>query len=232
MRGQGAAARWLFTCEHGGYAVPADYAALFRGADEVLRSHRGWDPGALEVFETVAPGLADAAFSVTTTRLLVDANRSLHHPRVFSEFTRPLPRAARAGIVARWWRPWRDAVAGTVAGWLETGLPVQHFSVHSFTPELDGQIRNADIGLLYDPSRPAEREFCAGLGARLAARGWRVRMNYPYRGAADGHTSALRRRFGPRYAGIELEFNQALFPRLLAPLCEDVRAALAEVRRA
>jgi predicted N-formylglutamate amidohydrolase len=231
MRGQGAGARWLFTCEHGGYAVPANHAALFRGADEVLRSHRGWDPGALEVFDAVSPGLGDASFAVTTTRLLIDTNRSLHHPRVFSEFTRPLSRAARADIVARWWRPWREAVAGTIAGWLDAGLPVQHFSVHSFTPVLDGRIRNADIGLLYDPSRPAEREFCAGLGARLAERGWRVRMNYPYRGVADGHTSALRRHFGPGYAGIELEFNQALFPGLLAPLCADVRAALTELRR-
>jgi len=225
-------ARWLLTCEHGGYDVPADYAERFRGADAVLRSHRGWDPGALDVFEAIGPRLADAAFSVTITRLLIDTNRSLHHPRVLSEFTRPLSPAARADIVARWWRPWREAVAGTVAGWLDADLSVQHFSVHSFTPVLDGQIRNADIGLLYDPSRPAERELCAGLGARLAAHGWRVRMNYPYRGVADGHTSALRRRFGPRYAGIELEFNQALFPRLLAPLCEDLRAALTEVRRA
>ena len=230
MRGQGAAARWLFTCEHGGYAVPADYAALFHGADEALRSHRGWDPGALEVFDAVSSGLGDAAFSVTTTRLLIDTNRSLHHPSVFSEFTRPLSRAARADIVARWWRPWREAVAGTVAGWLDARVPVRHFSVHSFTPELDGRIRNADIGLLYDPSRPAEREFCASLGALLGAHGWRLRMNYPYRGVADGHTSSLRRRFGADYAGIELEFNQALFPRLLATACTDVAGSLAELR--
>lgn len=230
MRDKCARPRWLFTCEHGGKAVPADYAALFRGAGEVLRSHRGWDPGALALFDAVSPGLGDAAFSVTTTRLLVDTNRSLHHPRVFSEFTRSLSRAARSEIVARWWRPWREAVAGNVAGWLEERVPVRHFSVHSFTPELDGRIRNTDIGLLYDPARPAERDFCANLGALLAARGWRVRMNYPYRGVADGHTSALRRRFGAGYAGIELEFNQALFPRLLETACTDVAASLSELR--
>jgi hypothetical protein len=32
-----------------------------------------------------------------------------------------------------------------------------------------------------------------------------VRRNYPYKGIADGHVTALRRTFGPRYSGIELE---------------------------
>ena len=224
------AERWLFTCEHGGRAVPEEYAHLFHGAEDVLASHRGWDAGALEVFEAIAPGVGDAAFTVTTTRLLIDANRSLHHPRVFSEFTRPLPAALRADIVARWWRPWREAVAGTIAAWLESGHPVRHFSVHSFTPVLGDHIRNADLGLLYDPARAAEREFCLRWQALLQQRGWRVRRNYPYRGAADGHTTALRRQFRQGYAGIELELNQALFPRLLAPLCGDLRDSLAELR--
>ena len=39
----------------------------------------------------------------------------------------------------------------------------------------------------------------------------RVRMNYPYQGRSDGHTTALRRLFGSgEYIGIELEVNQAL----------------------
>jgi hypothetical protein len=32
--------------------------------------------------------------------------------------------------------------------------------VHSFTPVLGGEIRKADIGLLFDSRRPAERAFC------------------------------------------------------------------------
>ena len=218
--------RWLFTCEHGGRGVPAEYGALFAGADAVLESHRGWDPGALAVFEALAPALADAAFAATTTRLLVDLNRSLHHPGVFSEFTRPLPGEARREIAARWWRPWRDAVRGQVATWRATGYRVRHFSVHSFTPALDGKVRNADIGLLYDPARRREREWCRRWRELLQGRGWRVRLNYPYRGTADGHTTALRRLFPSGYAGIELELNQALFPARCAALCADLAGSL------
>lgn len=222
--------RWLFSCEHGGCEVPDEYRSVYRDAREVLDSHRGWDAGALEVFRAISPGLAEAAFAATTTRLLIDLNRSLHHPRVFSEFTRPLPRAARDEIVARWWRPWREAVAGTVAGSLEGGHLVRHISVHSFTPVLHGSVRNADIGLLYDPARARERSFCLRWQSLLQARGWRVRRNYPYLGVADGHATALRRRFGPGYAGIELEMNQALFPARTGPLCADLDATLRELR--
>jgi hypothetical protein len=35
-----------------------------------------------------------------------------------------------------------------------------------------------------------------------------LRRNYPYRGQSDGLTTALRRQFGARYLGIELEINQ------------------------
>jgi predicted N-formylglutamate amidohydrolase len=223
---------WLFTCEHGGNIVPPEYARLFRGAGAALRSHRGWDAGSLEVFRALAPALGDAAFAAETTRLLVDLNRSLHHPALFSEFTRPLPRAERERIAARWWHPWREDVAATIQQWLATGRRVRHVSVHSFTPVLEGRFRNTDIGLLYDPARKLERGLCLQWQAELAARGWRVRRNYPYRGVADGHTTALRRRFGTAYAGIELELNQALFPRLLKPLCADLVATLGMTPRA
>jgi predicted N-formylglutamate amidohydrolase len=41
---------WLVTCEHGGNHVPADYQSLFasKRAVAMLRSHRGYDPGAWE----------------------------------------------------------------------------------------------------------------------------------------------------------------------------------------
>lgn len=222
--------RWLFTCEHGGQAVPPAYAHLFRGAAAVLESHRGWDSGALEACNALAPVLADAVFTVATTRLLVDTNRSLGHPRLFSEYTRGLPRRERETIIAAWWSPWRDAVVEQVDEWIAAGHRVRHVSVHSFTPVLDGQQRNADIGLLYDPGRAAERDFCERWQALLAVRGWRVRRNYPYRGTSDGHTTALRRRFGPRYAGIELEINQAILPAKSAPLHEGLAATLAQLK--
>jgi predicted N-formylglutamate amidohydrolase len=219
---KGAPARWLFTCEHGGHDIPAELQHAFSDAADELASHRGWDHGALQAFEALAAAHADAAFCATTSRLLVDLNRSLHHPQVFSRRIRGLSPAARADIAARWWQPWRESVAATIEQWLAAGAQVRHVSVHSFTPVLAVDVRNADIGLLYDPARNAETRFCRRWQELLRARGWRVRRNYPYRGAADGHTTALRKRFGQDYLGMELELNQALFPQREAALLEDL----------
>ena len=96
---------------------------------------------------------------------------------------------------------------------MSRGRRVIHISSHSFTPELDGKVRHADVGLLYHPARRGETELCARWKASLAAfaPALRVRRNYPYAGKGDGLASHLRRRF-PRgaYVGIELEVNQRI----------------------
>lgn len=222
--------RWLFTCEHGGHEIPAEFVDGFRHAQEELASHRGWDHGALQAFEALAGAHADAAFCATTSRLLIDLNRSLHHPQVFSRHSRGLPPASHADIVARWWRPWRESVVATIEQWLAEGAQVRHVSVHSFTPVLGIEVRNADIGLLYDPARAAEARFCRHWQLLLRRCGWRVRRNYPYRGAADGHTTALRKRFPKGYLGVELELNQALFPQRREDLLRDLVSTLPLLR--
>jgi predicted N-formylglutamate amidohydrolase len=90
---------------------------------------------------------------------------------------------------------------------------VLHVAVHSFTPVLHGEVRNADVGLLYGSGRPREARTCRRWQAELRRLdpALRVRRNYPYRGEADGLPTWLRRRFpDARYAGVELELNQAL----------------------
>ena len=90
---------------------------------------------------------------------------------------------------------------------------VIHISSHSFTAELNGRVRGADVGLLYPPGRRGEAEVCARWKEVLAvsAPELRVRRNYPYAGKGDGLTSHLRLRFAQRdYVGIELEVNQGI----------------------
>lgn len=204
---------FIITCEHGGNRVPAAYRALFREQGTSLDSHRGHDPGALLMAKTLAAALHAPLVASTTSRLLVDLNRSPGHPQLFSATVRQAPATVRRDIVARYYLPYRDQVERLAASLVKRGRRVIHISSHSFTPVLDGQVRSADIGLLYHPERGNEARLCARWKAMLRAKvpTLRVRRNYPYAGKGDGLTNHLRRRFpAPAYLGIELEVNQAI----------------------
>lgn len=151
--------------------------------------------------------------AATVTRLLVDLNRSVGHPHLFSEFSRRLDAERRVALLEHHYFPHREAIESWIADRVRRGGQVLHVGVHSFTPIADGQRRTADVGLLYDPSRVLERRFCQLWKDALAETDpeLRVRRNYPYLGKADGLVTHLRRVFGQSaYLGIELETNQAL----------------------
>lgn len=201
----------LISCEHGGNEVPAAYAPLFVGAERVLNTHRGLDFGALEVAEAFGARLRVKPITATTTRLVVDLNRSSYHPNLFSEYTRPLDRKQRAAALEAHYWPYRRRAEQAVDKAVSAGHFVLHVSSHSFTPELAGVVRNCDIGFLYDPQRKSEVRFIDAWDAALKVRAPELvaRRNYPYKGISDSLVTHLRRRHPDRsYAGVELEVNQ------------------------
>jgi len=204
---------FIITCEHGGNRVPAPYRRLFRGQRALLDSHRGYDPGSLVMAKALASAFAAPLVASTVSRLLVDLNRSIGHPQLFSAVTRGAPPQTRAQIVEHYYRPYRVQVERLVKQAVSRGHRVIHISSHSFSAELDGKVRGTDVGLLYHPGRRGEAEVCAHWKETLAALApeLRVRRNYPYAGKGDGLTSHLRARFAQSdYVGIELEVNQGI----------------------
>jgi predicted N-formylglutamate amidohydrolase len=206
----------IISCEHGGNHVPAEYRRLFTGKQAVLNSHQGWDHGALILARKLAGKLKATLISSETTRLLVDLNRSLHHRNLFSEFTMDCDKETRNKILLKYYFPYRNRVENEITKALKENKPVIHFSIHSFTPNLNGKTRHADIGLLYDPARKSERDLCIKLQSILQEemKNFNIRRNYPYRGNADGFTTHLRKKYpGSKYTGIEIEINQKYIDR-------------------
>ena len=212
----------LLSCEHASATVPADFAAAAIPA-AWLDSHRGWDPGAATVAKALARRWSCPVHLGAFTRLLIDLNRSAGHRAVLSPYSRRLPAERVAALRDRHY-DYQQAVRRDVSD----STPVLHLSIHSFTPALDPAHRNFDLGLLYDPGRPRERELARVLQQRLRACGWQVRRNAPYRGTADGLTRILRRDFSDEhYAGLEIEINQALVTtQALRRLTTDLAAAV------
>ncbi|HEY5861525.1 MAG TPA: N-formylglutamate amidohydrolase [Casimicrobiaceae bacterium] len=228
---------FVITCEHGGNRVPAPYLRLFRRRHTLLASHRGYDPGARTMARRLATAFDAPLVISTVSRLLIDLNRSIGHPRLFSAATRSAPADVRACVIERYYRPYRTQVEGLVREAVSRGRCVVHVSSHSFTPVLNGSVRRADVGLLYDPARPGETALCARWKDSLAAMAphLHVRRNYPYAGKGDGLTAHLRRTFSPAvYVGVELEVNQRIvfaagrpWTSLRRTLVDSLRAALA-----
>lgn len=176
-----------------------------------MASHRGHDAGALVFARQLARSLACPLVSSTTTRLLVDLNRSVGHRKVLSTSTRALPSNERERILDRHYHPYRDRVEDLVRQAIAEGDTVVHVSCHSFTPVWNGRERSTDIGILFDPKRPLEVARCIAWQSSLRGRdpSLRVRRNDPYRGDGDGLTTHLRTLFLPHhYLGLELEVNQ------------------------
>ena len=224
----------FLSCEHGGNEVPQELQPCFAGHADVLKTHRGLDIGALDLFHRLAP-LAEETTSATLSRLCIELNRSEGHRQLFSKYTGSLDPQRKEELLVfhrSYWKSFIERIQERIA----TGDEVMHVAVHSFTPVLDGVVRQVDIGLLYDPARSNERSFCMAWRKALAIRMPElvIRMNQPYKGVSDGFPTALRRLFPARYGGMEVEVNQRFAKSgIMDPvITEGIRDSLAEVMAA
>ena len=205
----------MVSVEHASARVPKEFDDL--GLPESwFDTHHAFDPGAPAVGRMLSRALSAPLFLGRYTRLLVDLNRSSFHPRVLPRTTgshritvnEGLSRTARRARLDRYWLPYRTEVGDALDAAGRDGAAL-HISVHSFTPALGDDLRNNDVGLMYDPARVRERALADRLHARLADAGYRVRRNYPYSGKDDGFCMRMRQeRATRRYTGMQIEMNQ------------------------
>jgi predicted N-formylglutamate amidohydrolase len=204
--------KMIISCEHGGFEIPTNYEPLFQGAEEVLKSHRGWDKGALEIANYLHKRSGQLLFSNTISRLLIEFNRSLEHNELFSEYSKKLTSQEQQQLIDELYIPYRSQLAQKIEHYLEQDEKVIHLSIHSFTPILNGEVRKTEIGILFDPDRTLEAEYALKWQKSILKNIdiWRVKFNYPYLGIDDGLTTYFRKQYPLNYAGIELEVNTKL----------------------
>lgn len=160
-------------------------------------------PHRAEVAEAVARAAAVGAVAIRNRAMVgrVGAEEAVAHAGR-AEAVPPAAGVEAGSLAAR---------AGAEALIAPKERTVLHLGIHSFTPELRGEVRRADMALLYDPSRARERALCVAWteALRRLLPGRHVRRNYPYRGRSDGLTTSLRAAHGEEgYLGIEIEVNQ------------------------
>lgn len=203
----------VLSCEHAVNIIPDGYHHLFDGQEDILNTHRGIDIGALDVASEIQQATGCDFVHATSSRLLIDCNRSLTHRQCFSEFTNRLSASDKQTLIHQYYTPFREQVEALIQHHINHGAQVLHASIHSFTPVLNGKVRNTCIGLLYDYTRHGEKEVARIYRSLLNANSpeYRVRMNYPYHGKSDGFTTSLRHKHREQdYLGLEIESNNAL----------------------
>jgi len=209
----------ILTCEHGGNQIPAAYQKQFAKDLQVLKTHRGLDIGALEIAKLMQKKLKAPFVYSTTSRLVVDLNRTLKNPTLFSEFMKPLQKATLQKVLATYYFPHWVKVRKNIRTLLLTEKRVVHVAVHSMTDQLNGQKRKMHLALLYNPLFKNEVGFSSAWIKELrhVFPEYIITRNKPYRGDGDGLTCEMRKEHRlDNYIGLEIELNQGMLLKMNA----------------
>ena len=156
-------ARVLLVCDHASNRIPHRLADLGVATDWLAR-HIAWDPGAARVARGVAQRLDAPLLLGNYSRLVIDLNRPPASPESIPEASAGVPipgnlgvsESARDARVAALFEPYHRALAQLLDQ--RRDRSTQLFSLHSFTPELNGEVRPWHVGVAYGrDSRLADR---------------------------------------------------------------------------
>lgn len=144
----------VVVCDHAANRIPHCLNDLGLNAQQ-LADHISWDPGAAEVARELS-SLLDAPLVLSSySRLVIDCNRPLQSPESIAEQSagimipgnQHLSPQEREQRIATFFQPYHQAIAQLLDA---RDVPTTVLlSIHSFTPELDGQPRPWQMGVSY-----------------------------------------------------------------------------------
>ena len=183
----------VLVADHAHRELPEEYGDLGLPASEFDR-HIAYDIGVEAVTRKLAALLDAPAVVARFSRLLIDPNRGEDDPTLIRQLydgtvvpgNYPMAAEERERRLDRFYRPYHDAVAAMVASVAhESGAAPFIFSVHSFTPVMQGNIRPWHVGVLWDMDHRAPWPLIEKLAED---KNLVVGDNEPYDGALRGDT--------------------------------------------
>lgn len=147
----------LIVCDHASRIIPRALDTL--GLDEgALRRHIAWDIGAAELTRRLAERHRAPAVFAGYSRLVIDVNRQPGDPHSIVEESDGVAVPGNLGLsvaekharaeIFHW--PYHHAIDEAFAGLRLRGPEPLLFSVHTFTPSLNGEDRIWDLGVLWN----------------------------------------------------------------------------------
>jgi len=202
----------LLVCDHASNRFPRSLGTM--GLDYLNRvSHIALDIGANAVAETLADNLGATAVLCQYSRLIVDCNRELIDDSAFLECSagvdvpgnNNLQESEKEIRASEIYWPYHNAIKDQIVRLKRLGIDPVVISIHSFTPVINGNDREWEIGVLWDKDPVTAEIFLT----RLAKAGYLVGDNKPYSGkdpedfTIDYHAESI----GLPHVGIEISQN-------------------------
>jgi predicted N-formylglutamate amidohydrolase len=204
----------ILSCEAATCAVPEQHRALFANHPDRLTSADGWEPGSLNLAQGMAMKFRTPLCDAHVSRLLIDVSRRADDPRRWSDIAATLTPQQREQLHERQFVPYLNSLRQRINDALKRDTQVLHVSVRTHLGVRGGPIPVADIGLVYQPLRSAERGFASAwlTTMRANAPDLRIAANEPDIGDQLGLLNQLREEFpDPAYAAITVTAAQSLF---------------------
>ncbi|GLQ82533.1 N-formylglutamate amidohydrolase [Mesorhizobium huakuii] len=217
----------VLLADHARRDLPDDYGSLGLPAAEFDR-HIAYDIGVEAVTRELAGLLDVPAVIANFSRLLIDPNRGEDDPTLIRQLydgtvvpgNYPIAPEERERRLDRFYRPYHDAVGAMIASVAQaSGRAPFIFSVHSFTPVMQGRQRPWHVGILWDLDDRVARPLIDMLAQD---ENLIVGDNEPYDGALRGDTM-FRHAIVNGYAHALIEIRQDLI--------SDQKGALAWAER-
>lgn len=221
--------------DHAGRALPSAYGSLGLPAGEFDR-HIAYDIGVEPLLRRLAAMTGAPAVMANFSRLLIDSNRGEDDPTLIRQIydgtiiqaNYPMSAEERENRLENYYRPYHDAVGAMIASVAAaSGSAPFIFSLHSFTPHMQGRERPWHAGVLWDLDDRAPLPLIEMLARDTAIV---VGDNEPYDGALRGDTM-YRHAIVNGFAHALLEVRQDLigdeagvesWAQRLAPIVEDL----------
>lgn len=204
----------LIICDHANNAIPPELGNLGLSPAQ-LGQHIAWDIGAAKVAAYLATRFKVPAIFAGVSRLVIDYNRDPGDAAAIPAEVDGLPIPGNAHLtvwqraerMSRWFVPYHNAVEAMMTTALASVRDPVLLSVHSMTPERNGQLRTWPIAVSSHEDKRLSTPMLAALRKRI---GFLVGDNEPYAlDPAEDYsvpTHAMRR--GLRH--LQVEFRQDL----------------------
>lgn len=203
----------VITCEHASARIPAPLSIMAEDRP-TLATHWALDIGAANVTRTLVRCTGSVAVLACFSRLVCDANRPVDDPTWIREtaggyrlsFNRGLTPDERLRRQQTYYEPYHDAVDRTLGRQVQLGGEVLLLAVHSFTPVLGTEIRDMELGVLFNQHEPIALRLASALGEA----GFRTALNEPYSGLGGMMFAAERHGRVHDVVYLEIEIRQDL----------------------